>query len=536
MPPPRLKVETIAFHGHDPSALPLQAGGTPVTCVEFVRTIRRLPAAFVAPAADGHVTIRATLFSEELAGQTVDVCASRLDGAGHAIQDVECRPVTFDADGQSGGIDFSVVMLRVGIDLDHVRWQWRFKHDGEFKPANITAHQVAIVLATPQEPWTKETPTCDTTWPLWEVLQHACTVARGADTVRDAAVRITKAVFGVWGGQYYRWDPFTETFASDIGSPLAFDCIRFLGLISAQPPAAREKVDCSDVATILSTFASILGCPIRQIALKELLCNPVRLVGHDEPDQIDFPLHEIAVSVPMALDPEVWDGCLLVSGDEPIGPDDSETLPAGLGGTEYIDRLLRLNERPFDRTLVHKGPLSRPLRPLSNLLPTPMWNAHLEQVAADYGFHGWDEPDPNLVPIFNPMTGVDDGWRVLIETVFPSPESLDPDADAVARMACAWHNDPRRRVRVTVYRCNDADAARRRLLDLLGRFGERLIPIDTGRNVAFRTANQETIVGATRNVAYRIVDAGESPDVSGPDAPRLRAALTTTLENIPTPL
>ena len=536
MSSPSLVVETIAFHGHDPSALPLQAGGTPVTGAEFVRTIRRLPAAFVAPEAHGQVTFRATLFSPDLAGQTVDVGALRLEGAGHGIQDVGIRPVTFDASGHSSGIDFSAVMLRVGVDLDHVQWHWRFKHDGDFKSANITDHHVAIVLATPQKPWTKELPTFDTSLPLWEVLEHACAVARGADTVREAAVRITKAVFGVWGGQYYRWDPFTETFASDIGSPLAFDCIRFLGLISAQPPAAREKVDCSDVATILSTFAGILGCPIQQIALKELLCNEVKLVGHAEPVQKDFPLHELAVSVPMASDPEVWDGCLLVSGDEPIGPDDSEILPAGLGGTEYIDRLLRLNERPFDSTLVHIGPLFRPLRPLSNLLATPMWNAHLEQVAADYGFHGWDDPDPNVIPILDPMTAVGASWRVLIETVFPSPEALGPDADAVARMACVWHNDPRRRVRVTVYLCNDADAARRRLLDLLGRFGERLIPIDTGRNVAFRTANQETIVGATRNVAYRIVDAGESPGDSGPDAPRLRVALTTTLENIPTQL
>ena len=238
----------------------------------------------------------------------------------------------------------------------------------------------------------------------------------------------------------------------------------------------------------------------------------------------------------MASDPEVWDGCLLVSGDEPIGPDDSETLPAGLGGTDTIDRLLRLNERPFDDTLVHLGPLSRPLRPLSNLLPAPMLSAHLRKIAADHVSRDWDDPHPNVVPIFNPMRVVDDRWRVLIETVFPLPEALGPDADAVARIACVWHNDPRRLVRVTLYRCKDAGAARRRLLDLLGRFGERLIPLETGRNVAFRTANHETIVGATRNVAYRIIDAGESPAVSEPDAALLWTALTTTLENPLAPL
>ena len=540
MPSPRLKVETIAFRGHDPSALPLQAGGSPVTCVEFVRASRRLPAAFVAPAADGHVTIRATLFCQELAGQTVDVCASRLDGAGHAIQDVECRPVTFDAAGQSGGIDFPVVMLRVGVDLDHVRWQWRFKHNGDFKPANITAHQIAIVLATPEKPWTTGTPTCDTTWPLWEVLQHACTVARGAGTLREAAVRITEAVFGVWGGRYYKWDPFTETFASDAGGPLAFDCVRFLGLISTRPPAANEAkeiVDCSDVATILSTFASVLGCPIQQVVLKGLRCNEVQLVGHEESRERDFPLHEIAVGGAPGSDPVVWDGCLLISGDQTNGPGDPEPplLPAGLGGDEYLERLLRAERRPFNEH-VHIRPLSRPLGPLSNLVPTPTWNAHLEKIAAEYGFHDWDDPDPNVVPIFSPMSVAEGGWRVLSETVFPSPESFDPDADAVARMACAWQNDPGRRVRVTVYLCNDADAARLRVLYLLGKFGERLMPLETGRNVAFSTPDQKTIVGATRNVAYRIIDAGESAGVSGPDAPRLRDALTKTLKKTSKPL
>jgi hypothetical protein len=237
----------------------------------------------------------------------------------------------------------------------------------------------------------------------------------------------------------------------------------------------------------------------------------------------------------MALDPEVWDGCLLVSGDEIVGPGDPEIplLPAGLAGSDYIHRLVRVNRRPFDDTLVHDGPLVRPLRPLSNLVVAPIWTASLVKIAAEYDFEGWDTPDSSIVPVFNPMMVVDDAWRAHIETPFPPPEDSDPDIDSVARMTCTWRNDPTRRVRITLYVCSDADAGRRRLLELLGRFGERLTPLETGRNVAFRTANQETIVGATRNVAYMIVDAGESPAVSEPDALRMRAALTTTLESTP---
>jgi len=89
---------------------------------------------------------------------------------------------------------------------------------------------------------------------------------------------------------------------------------------------------------------------------------------------------------------------------------------------------------------------------------------------------------------------------------------------------------------VTVYLCADVDAAHRRLLYLLGKFPERLPQVDGVPGVAFVSNDGKTIMGTIMNVAYRIIDAGESPAVSGPDAPRLRAALTTELEKASAPL
>jgi len=512
MEPAMLRVETIAFRGHDPSAVPIQAGAAPVICPEFVRKTRRLPAALIAPQTAGTITMQVTVSCRDLAGQTVDVFASRLDGTGRTIQDVEPRAVTFDADGESGQIPFRAEVVPVGIDLDLVRWQWMFVHNGTAEKANVSAHHVAVILGAPQQPWTTATPTCDVTLPLWEVLQHACKAARGARTLPEAADRITEVAHKVWGGRYYLWSPSAETFASDILEPVAFDCLRFLTLIGGKPPLTKEIVDCTDIATIVSTFANILGCSLQQLVLDEgLKTNPVKLVGHDNWCPRDFALHEIAVAGP-PQSRKVWDGCLMVSGDQPIGPGEPATpsLPTGLEGDEYLERLLREGQKPFPQH-IFRDVLSRPLGPLPNLVPRPAWSEHLERAAREYEFHSWEDPDVIAVTTFDPTTLVGLEWLVFVETDFPVPESLDPEADGVARVVCTWSNDPTRRVRATVYVCGDVGAAHQRLLYMLWKFPERLTRLKDVPGICFRSPDRRTILGAIKNVAYKIVDAGAAP-------------------------
>jgi hypothetical protein len=96
-------------------------------------------------------------------------------------------------------------------------------------------------------------------------------------------------------------------------------------------------------------------------------------------------------------------------------------------------------------------------------------------------------------------------------------------------MVCVWASDPRRRVRVTLYICSSAAAARRRLQYLLGRFHEQPKRLEGGVGAAHATSDLKTIVGATMNVAYRIVDAGEGAVEAITDAWRLQADLTSRL-------
>lgn len=552
MPAPQLHVETITFHGNDVNALPLLVGQVPVTSSEWTRSGARLPAAFVAPTSDSHVSIRASFSSPDLAGQTATVFASRIAGTAHALQDVAPAPVIFDATGRSGDVQFRVAVLRVGIDRDSVGWQWKFRIDGQEHDATRTEHDIAVVLGRPQQPWTTATPApADSSLPWWEVLHQASTEAVGATTLDAAARRITATAFSKWGLTHYKWNSGAETFASDSGdTPRAFDCSRFLSLVGGPPPAAKEIVDCSDIATIVSTFAAILGCPVQQLTLfTELRCKILKKVGHDSWEAgVGFPLHEVGVSFPAGPNPLIWDGCVMLSDDATIGPGEptSASLPAGIEAPAYLSRLLRTTGTAFEDHIIPglSGPLVRPIGTLSNLLATLASDEHLEALAAPpvvevvHGLPAPPLPPPpaGVVRTFDPMALAGGGWSVLIEMAFPSPDIVKSDADAVARMVCTWHNDPRKRVRVNVYLCPNADAARRRLVHMLGKFTPPLTRFDSGSEDAFRSDDRKAILGVTMNVAYKIIDAGDGPVATTPDASRFQDVLTKSLASASQPL
>ena len=550
MPSPQLNVETISFHGHEPAALPLLVGNISIDAPEWTRTGTRLPVAFVAPSA-GRISIAVSFSCPELAGQSVTVRAVRVGGAGSAVQHVEPERITFDAGGHTGHVSFSAILARGGIDLDRVRWQWRFDHGGATHDATVSEHDIAVVLAPPQPPWATSTPApADLTVPRWDVLRLACDESRNARTLAESAAAITKAVFEKWGGTFYHWQDGAETFASDSGDdPKAFDCDRFMALLGAAPPAVREIVDCSDVATIVSTFAAILGCPVGQLTLfRELRCNILKKVGHASWETgVGFPLHEIAVTVPLGLNPQIWDGCVMLSADAPIGTGDPTIalLPAGIDAAAYLKCLLSSNGLSFEQHILRQ-PLTRPIRPLSNELVPTAWDEHLEALADRLGFHEWLPDLPRVVQTFEPQAVAGPDWRVDVETAFPSAglaglpfgtlEQPRPKGDNVARVVCQWPDDPSRRVRITLYRCSDADAARRRFLYLLGRVTAPLTPLNGGPGIVLRSDDRKTIVGVTMNVAYKIIDAGERPVAETPDASRLIEVLTKVLDAASEPL
>jgi hypothetical protein len=96
--------------------------------------------------------------------------------------------------------------------------------------------------------------------PWTEVLDYACSWAAGAMTADDAAGKVTDAVHNLGPGTF-RYD------CPGGGSPRyaspGFDCTAFLDRLRGGA-GNGVYVNCSDCATIVSTFANALGADLWQ--------------------------------------------------------------------------------------------------------------------------------------------------------------------------------------------------------------------------------------------------------------------------------
>jgi hypothetical protein len=201
--------------------------------------------------------------------------------------------------------------------------------------------------------------------PWTEVLDVACTWAGGASTADDAAQRITRTVHDL-GAHLVQYDCLAVT--DGPGAPhyslLLFQCTAFLQLLRGAP-GNGHLVNCSDCATVVSTFANALGCDLWQSTMGfNFVLNPTRSIGFDV--WLNgcgfgaFTMHEVAWSgATDAADP-VWDACLELNGNfnpsvPPFVPLLAVNMRFGLPGQGlYRDRLAapagRFNCNPLPQT------------------------------------------------------------------------------------------------------------------------------------------------------------------------------------------
>ena len=151
-------------------------------------------------------------------------------------------------------------------------------------------------------------------------------------------------------------------YATPVGA--AFDCTAFLELLAGEFGNDRY-VDCTDCATIVSTFANVLGCDLWQSRMGTLLpplifffpVNPMLAIGAESVGMPcgwpGFSYHEVAWTRACTARDDVYDACCAVNGTAiPQQPPFIPLLPAGLrfgpvGATLYRDRLAAPAGRPI---------------------------------------------------------------------------------------------------------------------------------------------------------------------------------------------
>ncbi len=228
-----------------------------------------------------------------------------------------------------------VVTRGVGVHRVVWHWQYRTRRGEAWRDLTVTRHTIYTILRRPTAPWVQQ-PLTDLHLPWTEVLDYACRWAAGTHTPSAAATAITRSVFNL-GGNKLIYDSVLG--ASRYSFPF-FNCTEILKQLRQGSPVG-PLVNCSDCASIVSTFANILGCDLWQSQMGTLgqlfLLNLIVPIGLPAWQRTalspGFSYHEVAWTGACREDDVVYDACLAVDayGNPSIPP----RLPALATNTRF---------------------------------------------------------------------------------------------------------------------------------------------------------------------------------------------------------
>jgi hypothetical protein len=305
---------------------------------------------------------------------------------GNVLGEVKERSVTFSANGDSGFVSFDLrnpQLSDAGVGIHYTAWKWQYRIGrGSWTDMDTTRHKIYVILETPKDPW-KQGPYNATNdqLPWTDVMNYSCIWAIGEKNRDAAAGKVTERVNAL-GPSVIEYDcPGGGSHAYAIPLvwyPTQFNCTEFLERLTGGPGLGKY-VNCTDCATIVSTFANIVGCDLWQSRMAEnpitessigFDCNEVVAIGHTTWNTPcgwpGFTYHEVAWKGACDVNDELFDACLKVDGDNnPTGGSPhTPLLPVkmkfgNIGDMLYRDRLAaplgRANCKPQPITRVRRS-------------------------------------------------------------------------------------------------------------------------------------------------------------------------------------
>jgi hypothetical protein len=280
------------------------------------------PVAYSMTAVAGKIiTIQASFAADPGAPATAVV---RADGGGilGAID-----PTTINLQGGVSVPEFVTLSLEhhqigpSGILKQEIQWDWFYKStDGTWVSIGSSAHRVYLVLDTPFLPWLQPPtePSSATQLPWVDALDQACVWAAGKLKPLDAATAVTQAVNSNLG-LTYDISHGASKYTQAVGPTSWFLCTAFLAFINRQPEGKGNVVNCTDCATIVTSFANLLGCQLAAAVMAGpggFLCNKIIAIGggtvwnYPFPPANRFAYHEVAWTGAFKHGDQIFDACL----------------------------------------------------------------------------------------------------------------------------------------------------------------------------------------------------------------------------------
>lgn len=435
------------------------------------------PVAYAIQGLPEKMTIEAS-FRSESGLNTPLMIKAIAEPPGHILGNIEPRDITHP--GSSGFVKFNLPHARVsqeGIGIHDIAWRWQYSDKPNvWTDFQTTFHRVYTILARPSKPWEPESSESTNIHQPWtEVLDYACRWAAEVKSDPDeAAKRITKNFFDL--GKHllkYRSGGFYAA--------ATFDCTRFLALLK-NGIGGGQVVNCDDCATIVSTFANILGCELSQSGLGLFFeTNPVLLIGADDFAVKEFIYHAVAWKGNCNEEDKLFDGCLQIDEDvaDPFLPMEAAALPFGAVGTDRGYRFSLLNSSHVGPIPNHSdhGKKRRPLGSgyLGQLRITD--NQLIEQLKSNFNFEFWpakaeelSRPD-NVKTVSNVLREelVLPGWALHSSERFK--DERFPNVIQMLFRSTDLSKD--KLLAINAYENKKADDSNPNFIELLGRFEQR---------------------------------------------------------------
>jgi hypothetical protein len=347
-----------------PAAIPIRTDrASQPAKVDWLRTsavtIQTAPVAFARSLwADGELSITATFTFAVPSPSPVFVRAIARSGRLGNV-------VSTKVDGTTVGPTPSQRFPLEGVHLhdtdvgEHdVHWAWQFSADEHVWHAfGDSVHRVFVTLGDPAPPWGRPG-VAHTVVPWLDVIDTACTWAKGCTDAKKATSAIVERV-NAFGGIHINSNIVTYYDGASVTGEKKFYMDTFMHLVRREAKAPHG-LNCADLNTAVAMFSSAIGCSIRVTRFRStpptvgasaapLQTNPVKLFGHHDAGSSSFEFHEVASLTPGGSHSPVWDACLQI---------DFDTNPQNAPGTFALPRGLAMDNQ--SSTLGYRARFLRP--------------------------------------------------------------------------------------------------------------------------------------------------------------------------------
>lgn len=354
--------------------------------------------------------------------------------------------VTFQNDTETVTVKLRQNLARAVVAKLSVTWNWFFRTEptGPWtRLRQLSRSDIYTTVGRPQPPWgARRSERIEIPWS--EALSYACRWAHGA---RDAEQLCDRLTIDVLKNQLLRYSPGASAYVdpgNGNGRPSTFDCASFLGLLRTKN--GSNRLDCSGVASIICTFANLLGADLyenelqlKPIPTTDIKTTKVQAIGSKKRRPYHFPWHEIAWKPPGEVPPRIWDGCFRFLQSR------RQRLATGLSYNNYWRLLIGKAERQssYQQTRLRR--------------PVVKHGAQLEvgskTAIASMKLRGWTYAGAQF-------------------------ERLSPELSLLTSMWVSTQHPHRRRLSIQIYDCHDEAHATKMLLFLTAHSSAKLVRLD----------------------------------------------------------